>query len=114
MPSDPIWPFGPDEMTKLGNWIADEAFRIAGWLLTAAAAVLVKLTGAESDRDPKHVIADGIGTLALYHILVLVFVGLDLRWELALGLSGVIAVAGWVTVYRWLVKVADKKAGVDR
>jgi len=108
---DGVMSFVREETAKLGAWMHAEAIKIVAWVMTAIAAVLVKVTGADKNRDIKSVLADAIGTLALYHILVMVFFGLDVRWELSLGLSAIMAVGGWLGVYHLLTSLVKSRAG---
>lgn len=114
MPSDPTNPFGSDDITRLAAWLTQDLSKLAGWVLTAVAAVVIKITGIHQERSPQQVLGDGIGTLALYHILVLVFVGLDLRWELSLGFAAILAVAGWMAIYRFVMSLAQKHFGLGK
>jgi hypothetical protein len=91
-----------------------EALTLANGLLSgvgAAAALMIRLTGADGHHSWRYVLADIAGTLALFYLAFLGLLGLEINVMLAVSLAGLASAAGWVVVFGLLKRAAQKRLG---
>ena len=77
----------------------------------AVAALMIRLTGADGNHSWRYVLADIVGTLALFYLAFIGLLGMEVNVMLAVSAAGLSAAAGWVAVFGMLKRFAKKRVG---